>query len=53
MTQYNAAAWLLDRQLADGRGDRIAYRIDGQTVSYAELQRDWEAHLKSVLGAGL
>ncbi|HEY6698601.1 MAG TPA: benzoate-CoA ligase family protein [Acidimicrobiales bacterium] len=40
MTQYNAAAWLLDRQLADGRGDRIAYRIDGQTVSYAELQQE-------------
>jgi benzoate-CoA ligase family protein len=37
MGQYNAAAWLLDRQLDAGHGDRIAYRIDGRTVSYAEL----------------
>ncbi len=37
MSQYNAAAWLLDRQLDLGRGDRTAYRIEGRTVSYAEL----------------
>ena len=40
MTQYNAAAWLLDRQLADGGGDRTAYRIDGRPVSYAELGQE-------------
>ena len=38
MNQYNAAAWLLDRQLDGGHGDRIAYRIEGRTVSYAELR---------------
>jgi benzoate-CoA ligase family protein len=44
MTEYNAAAWLLDRQLDDGRGDRTAYRIEGRTVSYAELQEEvWRA----------
>src|SRR5262245_62181096 len=37
MSQYNAAAWLLDRHLDGGHGDRTAYRIDGRTVSYAEL----------------
>jgi benzoate-CoA ligase len=37
MSQYNAAAWLLDRQLDAGAGDRIAYRVEGRTVSYAEL----------------
>ena len=37
MSQYNAAAWLLDRQLDAGSGDRIAYRVEGRTVSYAEL----------------
>jgi benzoate-CoA ligase family protein len=37
MSQYNAAVWLIDRQLGAGHGDRIAYRIDGQSVSYAEL----------------
>jgi benzoate-CoA ligase family protein len=44
MAHYNAAAWLLDRQLADGRGDRTAYRIEGRSVSYAELQDEvWRA----------
>jgi benzoate-CoA ligase family protein len=44
MANYNAAAWLLDRQLADGRGDRIAYRIDGRSVSYTELRDEmWRA----------
>jgi benzoate-CoA ligase family protein len=38
MDRYNAAAWLLDRQLDAGRGHRTAYRIDGRTVSYEELQ---------------
>jgi benzoate-CoA ligase family protein len=38
MDQYNAAAWLLDRHLDAGRGHRTAYRIDGSTVSYEELQ---------------
>jgi benzoate-CoA ligase family protein len=44
MTQYNAAAWLLDRQLDVGRGDRTAYRIGGRAVSYAELRDEmWRA----------
>ena len=38
MSLYNAAAWLLDRQLDAGNGDRIAYRLEGRTVSYAELR---------------
>lgn len=38
MSQYNAAAWLLDRQLDAGHGDRIAYRVEGHTVSYAGLR---------------
>jgi benzoate-CoA ligase family protein len=37
MREYNAAAWLLDRQLEAGHGDRTAYRIEGRSVSYAEL----------------
>ena len=44
MDQYNAAAWLLDRQLEAGHGDRTAYRIDGVAVTYAELQQEvWRA----------
>jgi benzoate-CoA ligase family protein len=44
MGQYNAAAWLLDRQLDAGHGDRTAYRIDGGSASYAELRDEvWRA----------
>ncbi|MGH9209688.1 MAG: benzoate-CoA ligase family protein [Acidimicrobiales bacterium] len=38
MDRYNAAAWLLDRQLDAGRGSRTAYRVDGRTVSYDDLR---------------
>ena len=37
---YNAAAWLLDRHVEAGDGGRTAYRVDGTTTSYAELQRE-------------
>lgn len=44
MTLYNAAVWLLDRRVAEGGGERTAYRIDGRSVSYDELQREvWRA----------
>jgi benzoate-CoA ligase family protein len=37
---YNAAAWLVDRHLEQGRGDRIAIRCDGASLTYADLQRE-------------
>ena len=40
MTTYNAAAWLVDRHLAAGLGDRPAFRIDGRSTDYAALQRE-------------
>ena len=40
MTRYNAAEWLLDRHVADAAGDRVAYVVDGESTTYAELQRD-------------
>jgi benzoate-CoA ligase family protein len=40
MDRYNAAAWLLDRHLEAGDGDRTAYRVDGATTSYADLQAE-------------
>ncbi|MCU1502408.1 MAG: badA [Ilumatobacteraceae bacterium] len=39
MTSYNAAAWLVDRHLAAGRGDRTAFRVEGVSTDYAALQR--------------
>ena len=35
--RYNAAADLVDRHLAEGRGDRVAYRDDRGEYSYREL----------------
>lgn len=44
MTVCNAAAWLLDQRMAEGGGERTAYRIEGRSVSYAELQHEvWRA----------
>jgi len=36
--QFNCAAELLDRHVAEGRGDRTALLIEDRRVSYAELQ---------------
>jgi benzoate-CoA ligase len=35
--RFNAAAFFLDRHLAEGRGDRIAFRYRGRNVTYAEV----------------
>ncbi len=49
MTMYNAANRLVDRHIADGRSDRIAFRVTdadggGTDTSYAGLQREvWRA----------
>jgi benzoate-CoA ligase len=34
---FNAAAFFVDRHLAEGRGGRAAFRVDGRTVTYAEV----------------
>src|SRR4051812_2896302 len=38
--RYNAAEWLIDRQLANGRGDATALVCDGANVAYSALQRE-------------
>jgi benzoate-CoA ligase family protein len=44
MEDYNAASWLLDRRLDAGDGPRTAYRVDGQTITYTQLQEEvWRA----------
>jgi benzoate-CoA ligase family protein len=44
-TDANDAAWLLDRQLADGAGARPAFRVEGRTTTYDDLQAEvWRAH---------
>ena len=44
MSTYNAASWLLDRHVGDGRGDRVAIRHRGASTTYQEAQHDvWRA----------
>ncbi len=44
MTEHNAAAWLVDRHVDAGRGNRTAYIVDGQQTTYAGLLREvWRA----------
>ena len=41
---FNAAAWLVDRHVEAGAGDRVAYRCGEEVVSYADLQAlTWRA----------
>ena len=40
MSQYNAAAWLLDRHVDEGRADRVAIRHDGVSYTYADVLAD-------------
>ena len=40
MGQYNAAAWLLDRHVEEGRGDRVAIRYQGESITYADVLAD-------------
>jgi 2-aminobenzoate-CoA ligase len=46
--QLNAAAELLDRHVADGKGERTAIWFDGRTTSYAQLLA-WANQLARVL----
>ena len=52
MNTYNAAAWLVDRNIAEGRGDRVAFRVDGESTTYRQLcQHVWRAqHALAELG---
>ena len=35
--RFNAATHFVDRHLAEGRGDRTAFRFHGRAVTYAEV----------------
>ncbi|MDH3303381.1 MAG: AMP-binding protein, partial [Acidimicrobiia bacterium] len=35
---FNASTWLVDRHVADGRGDQVAVRCLGNSVTYQDLQ---------------
>ena len=39
MTSYNAVTWLLDRNVEEGRGDKLAYTDTVSDLTYAGLQK--------------
>ncbi len=44
MSGFNTAAWLVDRHVDNGNGDRVAIRCQGTTTTYAQLQEElWRA----------
>jgi benzoate-CoA ligase family protein len=53
-TAFNAAEWLVDRHVAAGRGDRIAFRYADSVMTYGELEAETRrgAALLQSLGAG-
>ena len=51
--QFNAAAYFVDRHVAEGRADRPAFRVAGRTITYGEVA-DRVAHAAGALAeAGL
>jgi len=36
--EFNAAAWFVDRHVAEGRADRLAIRYDGRAITYGAVQ---------------
>ena len=52
MGAFNAAAWLVDRHVTAGRGERLAIRCQGRPTTYDELlHQTWRAqHLFAALG---
>jgi benzoate-CoA ligase family protein len=40
MNLYNAAEWMLDRNISAGRGDKVAIRCKGLSTTYSEVLSD-------------
>ncbi len=52
MTDFNAAQWLVDRHVEEGRGDRVAIRCEAESTTYSELLTEMQRaqHLLTSLG---
>jgi benzoate-CoA ligase family protein len=53
MNRYNATGWLVDRHVADGRGDRIAIRAAGEATTYAGLHAEVQRAQAALTSLGL
>lgn len=52
MSQYNAAAWLVDRHVEEGRGDSVAIRHDGVSYTYGDVLADAKRMQAALTGLG-
>ena len=52
VTQYNAGAWLVDRHVEEGRGDAVAIRFRGSSITYAEVLADAQRMQAALAGLG-
>jgi acyl-CoA synthetase (AMP-forming)/AMP-acid ligase II len=51
--RFNAAAWFVGRQVAEGRGERVALVADDGTLTYAELDTAVRRFAAALLRAGV
>ena len=50
---FNAAAFFVDRHVAEGRGARTAFRFAGRAISYADLASSVDRCANALTGLGL
>ena len=53
MTSYNAVTWLLDRNIEEGRGNKLAYTDTVSDLSYGELGRATNRFANLIRGLGV
>ncbi len=51
--QFNLASYLLDRHVAEGRGQRVAVHYGSQTLTYAQLQQQAHALAAALVRLGV
>lgn len=53
MTPFNAAEYLIDRQIAAGHGSRVAIRYRGESITYGDLAQRVRAAASGLRGLGV
>src|SRR4029450_6698616 len=48
--RFNAASFFVHRHGAEGRGDRVAFRHEGRSVTYAQLAADVDRVASALAG---
>jgi benzoate-CoA ligase family protein len=51
--RFNAASFFVHRHGAEGRGDRVAFRHEGRSVTYAQLAADVDRVASALAGLGV